>query len=38
MVTHERDIQVNVDIRATRVRISGLKDNTLEVDVKGVTE
>ncbi len=34
MVTHERDVQVNVDISATRVRIAGLKDKTLEVGVE----
>jgi len=34
VVTHERDVQVNVNIRATRVRFAGLRGKTLEVDVK----
>ncbi len=34
MVTHERDIQVNVDISTTRVRFAGLKDKTSEIDAK----
>jgi hypothetical protein len=38
MLTHERDVQVNVDIRATRVRIAGLKGKALEVDVKRIVE
>jgi len=33
-VTHESDVQVNVDIRATNVRFAGLGGKTLEVDVK----
>ena len=36
MVTHERDVQVNVDIRATRERTAGLKRKTSEVDVKRI--
>jgi hypothetical protein len=38
MLTHERDVQVNVDIRATRVRIAGLKRKALEVNVKTIIE
>jgi hypothetical protein len=38
MVTHERDVQVNVDIRATRERTAGLKGKTSEVDVKRIRE
>jgi hypothetical protein len=37
-VTDERHVQVNVDIRTTRVRIAGLKGKTLEVDVKRTIE
>jgi hypothetical protein len=38
MVTDERHVQVNVDIRATRERSAGLKGKTLEVDVKKIIE
>ena len=34
IVTHGRDVQVNVDIRATRVRFARLMGKTLEVSVK----
>jgi hypothetical protein len=38
MVTDERHVQVDVDIRATRDRFAGLKNKTLEVDVKRIIE
>jgi hypothetical protein len=34
--THARDVQVNVDIRATRERFTRLKDKTLEDDEKSI--
>jgi hypothetical protein len=38
MDTHERDVQVNVDIRAARERFPGLKGKASEIDVKGIME
>jgi len=39
MATHERDVQVNVDIRATRERRAGLNDKPiLEADEKRIIE
>jgi hypothetical protein len=38
MVTDERDVQVDVDICATRDRFAGLKGNILEIKVKTITE
>ena len=36
MVTYGRDVQVNVDIRATRERFTRLKDKPLEDDEKSI--